>query len=338
MTTTTAAPGTLPLKPIEADFVETVEKTIAQRDTIEQLVDEVVTAGLRNVYFVGAGGSLIASYPAFYLLARKVDFPVFQVQSDELNTGQPAALGAGSLVVLASYTGTTKETVAAARFAKSRGAKVVIVGKEGSLLAEASDVALTGDSDIAEVLIAYALLQRVGVPGDYDAVWQAVAALPKALRSAQEESEDLVHEIAEALKDEPITYVLGSGPNYGWAYGLAMCYLQEMQWKHAAAYDSGEFFQGAFEVINDEVPVILLLGEDASRPMGERAKAFLDKYTKKAHLIDTAALTLPGVPSEQRGDVSPLALRAVIGRLAKHYESVRGHDLEQRHYMFKVEY
>jgi fructoselysine 6-phosphate deglycase len=132
--------------------------------------------------------------------------------------------------------------------------------------------------------------------------------------------------------------VLGSGPNSGWAYGLAMCYLQEMQWKHAAAYDSGEFFQGAFEMVNDEVPVILLLGEDASRPMGERAKAFLDKYTTKAHVVDTAALSLPGVPRPMRGDVSPLALRAVIGRLAKHYESVRGHDLDQRHYMFRVEY
>jgi hypothetical protein len=28
----------------------------------------------------------------------------------------------------------------------------------------------------------------------------------------------------------------------------------------------------------------------------------------------------------------------LMGRLAKHYESLRGHDLEQRHFMFKVEY
>jgi fructoselysine-6-P-deglycase FrlB-like protein len=335
---TSTIPASLPLKPIEPDFEEKVAATIAQRPAIERLVDDVVSAGLRNVYFVGAGGSLIASYPAYYLLMRQVDFPVFQVQSDEFNTSQPVALGKGSLVVLASYTGTTKETVAAARFAKSRGATVAIVGKEGSPLAEAADVAFTGDSDIVEALIAYAVLQRVGVSRDFDAVWQAVEALPSALHKAQVETEDLVHGIAEALQDEPITYVLGSGPNYGWAYGLAMCYLQEMQWKHAAAYDSGEFFQGAFEVINDEVPVILLLGEDASRPMGERAKAFLDKYTKKAHYIDTAELSLPGVPGELRGDVAPLALRAVIGRLAKHYESVRGHDLDQRHYMFKVEY
>jgi fructoselysine 6-phosphate deglycase len=329
---------TLPLKPIEEDFEQKLSDTIAQLPTVQKLVDEVATRGLRNVFFVGAGGSLIASYPAFHLLKDKVDFPVFQVQSDELNTTKPAALGTGSLAVLASHTGTTKETVAAAKYAKSTGATVAVVAKAASPLAEAADVAFTGDSDVVETLISYALLERVGVPGDYEAVRTAVAALPRALKSAQEETEELVHGIAEALKDEPITYVLGSGANYGWAYGLAMCYLQEMQWKHAAAFNSGEFFQGAFEVINDEVPVILLLGEGPTRAMDERAKAFLDKYTRKAHYIDARDLTLPGVPEALRGDVSPLAFRVIAGRLAKHYESVRGHDLEQRHYMFKVEY
>jgi len=337
--TSTVESTTLPLKPIEPEFSEQVRHTIGHRQQVEQLVNDVVRRGLRNVFFVGAGGSLIASYPAYWILMRAAQFPVFQVQSDELNTTRPAALGHGSLVVVASYTGTTKETVAAADWAKSRGATVVAAGKAGSPLTELADLAITGEnSDIAEALVSYALLQRLDVPGDYDATWRALEALPEALRIAQEEVEEQVHDIAEALKDEPITYVLGSGPNYGWAYGLAMCYLQEMQWKHAAAYDSGEFFQGAFEVIDDSVAVIVLLGEDASRPMGERARAFLDRYGKKVHYLDTARLTLPGVPPELRGDVSPFALRVVIGRLAKHYELVRGHDLEQRHYMFKVEY
>lgn len=296
---------TLPLKPIEDDFEAKTQAAIDQFDAVAATVAGVVRAGLRNVFFVGAGGSLIAGYPAVYLLHQRTDLPVYQVQSDELNTSRPGKLGAGSLVVLASYTGTTKETVAAAHYAKSTGATVVSVGKLGSPLAEASDVAFAPDGDIVELLIAYALLEQTGVPGDYDAVRAAVRALPKALLSAQEESEDTVHAIAEALKDEPITYVLGSGPCYGWAYGLAMCYLQEMQWVHAAAFNAGEFFQGAFEIVDESVPVICLLAEDASRPMAERARAFLDRYTEKAHYIDTRALTLPGIPDELRGDFAP---------------------------------
>jgi fructoselysine 6-phosphate deglycase len=331
-------PDTLPLKPIDADIVEKLTATIAERDAIAAAVADVVGSGLRNVYFVGAGGSIICSYPAHYLLQRKASFPVFQLQSDELNCSVPALMGEGSLVVLASYTGTTKETVAAAKTAKAAGATVIAAAKAGSPLAEAADVAFSGKSDLFELLVAYALLSATGADVDAAVVDAGLTALPEAVRHAVEQAEPQLAEIAEAFKDEPITYVLGSGPSYGWAYGLAMCFLQEMQWKHAAAFNTGEFFQGAFEMVDDDTAVLLWLGEDASRPMAERGKAFLDKYCKKAKYVDVRELELPGVPADVRADVSPIVVGALANRLAQHYEAVRGHDLETRRYMFKVEY
>lgn len=329
---------TLPLKPIEPDFVDKLVETVEQRTAVAAVVDDLVGKGLRNVYFVGAGGSLICSFPAHYVLTQRSEVPTFQVQSDELNCSTPRLMGPGSLVVLASYTGTTKETVAAARTAKATGATVIAVAKEGSPLAEAVDHAFKGKSDLFELLVAYAVLERTGGAIDADVVAAGLAELPKALVNAIEESETALASIADDLKDEPITYVLGSGPSSAWAYGFAMCFLQEMQWKHAAGYNTGEFFQGAFEVVDDTVPVILWLGEDASRPMALRGKAFLEKYCQKARYVDVADLTLPGVPAALRPDVSPLVVAALANRLAQHYESVRGHDLEQRHYMFKVDY
>jgi fructoselysine 6-phosphate deglycase len=328
----------LPLKPIEPDLAEQLAATLDQRAVVEKLVGEAVDRGLRNVFFVGAGGSLIAAYAAHYLLEREAGFPVYKLQSDELNTARPRRLGPGSLVFLASHTGTTKETVAAAEYARAAGATVAAVAKAGSPLAEAADVAFVGQSDVLFQLAAYVLLQRTGGDRDWDDVGRLLAALPAALVSAAEEGEERAHAVAGAFKDAPVTYVLGSGPSYAWAYGFAMCYLQEMQWKHAAGFNSGEFFQGAFEVVDDAV-VINILGEDASRPMAERARRFLDTYAAdRTRHIDTADLTLPGIPSALRGDVSPLAVAVLMGRLAKHYESLRGHDLDQRRYMFKVEY
>ncbi len=329
---------TLPLKPIDPELVTKTRASIDERAAIAKVVADVVAAGLKNVYFVGAGGSLICSYPAHYVLQRLASFPVFQLQSDELNCSQPALMGPGSLVVLASYTGTTKETVAAAKTAKATGATVIAAAKEGSPLAEAADVSFRGKSDVFELLVAYALLEATDDSLDTDAVAAAIEALPEALHHAVEEADSLLADIAETLKDEHITYVLGSGPSYAWAYGFAMCYLQEMQWKHAAAFNTGEFFQGAFEVVNDDVPVILWLGEDASRPMAERGKRFLDQDCKKAKYVDVADLTLPGIPKSMRPDVSPLVVGALASRLAQHYEAVRGHDLELRNYMFKVDY
>jgi fructoselysine 6-phosphate deglycase len=331
-------PDTLPLKPIDAETVDKLTATVAEREAIAAAVAGVVEAGLRNVYFVGAGGSIICSYPAHYLLQQKAPFPAFQLQSDELNCSTPALMGEGSLVVLASYTGTTKETVAAAKTAKAAGATVIAAAKAGSPLAEAADVAFSGKSDLFELLVAYELLAAVGADLDKSAVDAALDALPRAVRHAIEQADEHLGEIAQAFKDEPITYVLGSGPSYGWAYGFAMCFLQEMQWKHAAAFNTGEFFQGAFEMVDDDTAVLLWLGEDASRPMAERGKAFLDTYCKKAKYVDVADLTLPGVPSDLRKDLSPIVVGALANRLAQHYEAVRGHDLETRRYMFKVDY
>ena len=329
---------TLPLKPIDDELVEKVGVSVEERDAVRHAIKDVVGKGLRNVYFVGAGGSLICSDPAHYLLQRLAGFPVFQLQSDELNCSQPALMGEGSLVVLASYTGTTKETVAAAETAKRTGATVLAAAKEGSPLADVADIAFRGKSDVFELVVAYALLEATGASVESAAVDAAFAALPKALLHAVEEADDLLASIASDFKDDPVTYVLGSGPSQAWAYGFAMCYLQEMQWKHAAGFNSGEFFQGAFEMVDDTSAVILWIGEDASRPMGERAKRFLETYAKRARWVDVASLELPGIPAELRGDFSPVVVGALASRLAQHYEAQRGHDLEQRHYMFKVDY
>jgi fructoselysine 6-phosphate deglycase len=331
-------PETLPLKPIDVDTVDKFTAAVGERAAIAQAIEPLVGSGLRNVYFVGAGGSIICSYPAHYVLQQRGSVPSFQVQSDELNSSVPHLMGPGSLVVLASYTGKTKETVQAAHTAKSTGATVIASAKEGSPLAEAVDVVFSGKSDVFELLVAYAVLEAVGTDLDSSAVQATLDALPAAVLSAVQESETVLADVANDFKDEPITYVLGSGPCYGWAYGLAMCYLQEMQWKHAAAFNTGEFFQGAFEMVDDDTAVLLWLGDDATRPMAERGKRFLETYGKRARYVDVRDLTLPGIPADFRGDVSGIVVGALANRLAQHYESLRGHDLKQRHYMFKVDY
>ncbi|POX50411.1 SIS domain-containing protein [Streptomyces sp. Ru71] len=339
--------ATLPLKPITEDFKEAVAFALSQNDTARAFVDEVVGAGLRNVFLVGCGGSLTAAYPVQYLLQTRAQFPVFHLNSDEFNHRRPALLGEGSLVLVSSHTGTTKETVAAAHYAREAGAKVAALTRSAdSPLARAAHVAFTYRSEDTVVApkgvlfgqLAYALLEKTGVEGDYAALRQAYEALPDALYTAQEEGEELAASIAAALADERVTYVLSAGPNYGAGYGFTMCYLMEMQWKHGGSYNAGEFFHGAFEVVTEDQPVILFLGEDATRPMAERAKTFLDKYTKKAHYVDSTMFSLPGVPAHLRGDITPIALDVFGTRLARHYESVRGHDLDKRRYMFQVEY
>lgn len=344
------ATATLPLKPLPTEHRAGLDIALSQRAEIEALAARVVAGGLKNVFLTGSGGGLLTHTPVQYILERGTSrFPTFAYSANELIYRNPAALGPGSLVLIASNTGTTPEVVEVARFAKASGATVVSYTRlADSALAQASDVAFAYGDDkgvgdpkqTAEALTVLAILRETGdlAAGAYDAHVRALEALPDALLDAVRQSEELNHRIADALKDEPIIYVLGSGPNVGVAYCLSMCYLQEMQWKHAAHFDAAEFLHGAMEVITDEVPVILYMGEEATRPIDERAKRFLDTYTKKAWYVDARDLALPGIEPAMRPFVSTYALFALQSRLAEHFEAVRGHDLKNRRYMFKVEY
>lgn len=335
------------LAPIPTDVQDIIQFALDQNQLAQEAVAEVVKQGLRNVYYLGCGGSYTGHIPAAYLLETRSTVPTYVLNSDEFVTRKPVQLGKGSLVVVGSHTGTTAETVEAARMAKNAGASVLSVSQSAdSPLAEIADVAFSYESktvanaakQVLGAQISYAILEQTGQPGDYVASRSAMLALPDALLKTMQEGEELCERIASDLKESANTYVLGAGPNWASAYGFSMCYLMEMQWMHSAAFNSGEFFHGAFEVIDEETPVILFQGEDPSRPMGERARKFLSKYTKSFYLIDSADFSLPGVPTAQRGEVSAIATGAITSRLAKHFEYARQHSLDTRRYMFKMEY
>lgn len=340
-----------PVKPVAEDFEETIRLAGSERGRVREVAEKAARDGIRNVFLVGSGGSHYAQSPAQYLLMQKArSFTPFRLNSNEFNHIGAAPLGPDSLVVVGSHSGTTKETLQAIEVARAAGVKTVVgmTRDPESALGTAVDAAFTYGSkhtvwepkQIYFGLLARELLRAFGDVGEAetDEATEGYLALDGALSTAIKEAEDTNQKIASTLGDEAITYVLGAGPIEDVARCLAMCYLQEMQWLHAAAFNAGEFFHGAFEVITDEVPVILYLGEDSSRPIAERAARFVKERSKKAFLVDSKELSLPGVPAAARPEIAPIALGTLVSRLAQHYEAVTGHSLETRRYMFKVEY
>jgi fructoselysine-6-P-deglycase FrlB-like protein len=202
---------------------------------------------------------------------------------------------------------------------------------------ETSFVAETGQgTQLVLQLVALAVLNREGF--DIAPMLTALRALPSAMLAALETLEPRAEEIAVAMKDVPVTHVMASGPLFGAASTFTMCYLQEMQWKHAATINADEFFQGPFEVIDPDTKTIVFLGEDDSRPMGERVRRFLGTYSGETFYVDSRDIPLPGIPESERAYVMPLVVHAWVARLAAHYAAVRGYTLEGRRYMWKVDY
>lgn len=336
------------MKPVQEDFVETLKYSLAQRERANEITAALVASGVDNLYFVGCGGSLLATYPMQYAFdTRSSRVPAFSFTSNEFNFRRPRQLGDRSVVVVASHSGSTPETVRAIATAKEAGATVLGVTRTASsALGSGVDHVFTYESDntvweakqILLASIAWGLLEALGDADARSAIDAAYDSLPEATLVAHEEQDPRSHFIADQLKDEPIIYVLGAGPVEGLARCLSMCNLQEMQWMHSGAFNTGEFFHGAFEVVVDDVPVIVFAGEDETRPMAQRAVDFLSKYTSKLHVVDSTQLSLPGVEASTRGEVAPIVLGSIVSRLAKHFENVSGHDLSLRRYMTKVDY
>ena len=334
------------LVPVDVDFRRVTEAAVAQRTRIGH-VAKAAAGGMRNLFLIGCGGSLNDFSAASYRCDRDAPFPTFCLNSEEFNRRRPALLGSESVVLVASHNGTTGETIEAARWSRSAGARVIGFTKdETTKLAAECDEVFTYHSDRTilapkQVLIGMmvaALLRESGANFDFTALDQAFAAAPAAFELAIREAEASLHEIALALAAEPLTYVLSAGPNQGAGYGFAMCYLMEMQWKNAAWFNANEFLHGAFEVVQPDTALVLFKGEDETRPVIDRVEAFLNKNTRRCRVIDSTHYSLPGVPAPMRGEISPLLLATVSKRLAEHYQAVTGHSLQDRRYMFKTTY
>jgi fructoselysine 6-phosphate deglycase len=339
------------LASLPEDLAATIDLALAERNRIPAVVSKAVGDGLGDLWFVGAGGSHFTSAQVGAIMAAKGrSVPTFRLNSNEFVYDTPARLGPGSLVVVISHNGTTPETIEAIETARSRGVRAVLAisrDPESPLAANADEAFTYGSKHVVSeptqiflAQIGHSVLEASGdeTESEHHAALDAYAGLGDAIVSAAAEADNDFAAMAASLASQPIIYVLGAGPSEDIARTLSMCYLQEMQWIHSAAFNAGEFFHGAFEVVTEQTPVILYLGEDTSRPVAERARAFIQKYTRQAWLVDLQDLTLPGIPTDYRAEVGPLVLAALTSRIAQHFEATTGHSLTERRYMFKVQY
>lgn len=331
--------GPSPVKPIPEGARAAQEHAVTLWPRIRSYVAEL--PALDRIFLVGAGGSYAGVQAARYVLDRHSAVPATSVNSDEFYYRASPLVGPGALVVTLSAAGNTPETVRAASWAHDRGAAVVAVtlNADGPLAGaiETSFISQSGDGNqIVLQLIVLAVLERQGL--DVQQRLSALTALPAATEAAVLAFESQAEAIAADMQNEPVTYLIASGSLEGMGSTFTSCFLQEMQWMHAATINADEFFQGPFEVFDRNTKSLLFLTEDETRPMGERAERFLAAYGGTVHKVDSKELELPGIADEQRAFVAPLVFYALTFRLAAHYAAVRGYALEGRRYMWQFDY
>ena len=259
----------------------------------------------------------------------------------------PPRLDARTLVILGSKSGTTPETVAAAEFLRGRPCITVGITQSPTtplaravqhrfLIGETPESFL-GMAMIAQALVGGLLAGRDGWPHG-EALLRSLRALPEAVADAAATSDRRGIEAALALRADREIYLLASGPGFTNAYVFGVCILMEMLWLHAYPIDAAEFFHGPFEIVARDTPLILILGEDPSRPLMERALAFCRKHSDRVFVYDSRDLAMPGIAPEIRPLLAPYALQGALKRISANLALLHGKKLSERRYMWKGGY
>ena len=278
--------------------------------------------------------------------AVRTDIRVFS--STNLINQDPSAIDANTLVILVSHSGTTKETINCAKFLRSKPCRTISITQEStSPLATLTEIPLPyGKTEqgyfssyiLAQTLFSTYLDKREAQWNIHQVMMESLPNLPSALADAKCANLENTTVQAKKLMDEKLIYITGAGPMYTTAFVFAACFLMEMQWMHAHALKTADFFHGPLEVIERDIPIVVLIGEDDSRAEGERAKRFCSKYTNKCFVYDSRDHAMNGIHSEARLIVAPFILDAALTSLVDELSNVRKHPLETRRYMGKVDY
>ena len=315
---------------------------------IDRAIGELLADGATNVVFAGTGGAGILMQPAYDLLVERSSFPAFRVWPAETIVTRPAFLGPGSIVIIPSRSGNTTESVEMMRLAQAAGAHVIaLVANDHTPLADGADVSFVNfaadDTSsesfyIQSLLVAISILRHRGEMDDYDGVVSDLQKLPSALLSAKSAYEPRAAELARAIQRENYHVFTGAGPTWGEAYYFGMCILEEMQWIRTRPVHASDFFHGTLELVEPDVSVFVLKGEDATRELCDRVERFLVGRTDRVRVIDSADFELAGLSPRTRALVSPAILAAALERLAAHLEVLRDHPLTTRRYYRQVSY
>ncbi|WP_296626299.1 SIS domain-containing protein [uncultured Negativibacillus sp.] len=314
---------------------------------IKQKMEE--RGGLKHVYFVACGGSKAAIFPGLYLLQSEAKtFSATTYTSNEFVHATPKELDERCLAVICSLKA-TPETVEAVKTANERGAiTIAMTGSTSTGMAKVGQYVLVysnGDnqdysnSNQANSLrVGFELLHQIEGWELYDKAMDAYQYIDQIVQEGKENCLAEAKAWAEKEKDEPVFYVLASGPNYGVAYSMCCCHFMEMQWKHAVCLHTGEYFHGPFETTDKQLPMVLIMSEGRTRALDERCLKFLKTYAENYIVIDFKELNKGRIDPAVAEFFNPVVLIPIERYYVSQMAEVRGHSMDVRRYMWKVEY
>ncbi|MBI4401886.1 MAG: glutamine--fructose-6-phosphate transaminase (isomerizing), partial [Nitrospirae bacterium] len=308
-------------------------------------------AAVGRIWIVACGTSWHAGLAGKYLLEEMIRTPVQVDIGSEFRYRDPL-VKKDDLFITISQSGETADTLAAAREAKRKGARVLsIVNVIGSTLARESEGVLythcgpeigvaSTKAFTAQLMALYLLaLHLARVRGTLNAndgrVWlERFVALPTLVEHILKREAEIVA-IAKRFYAKRNFLYLGRGINYPIALEGALK-LKEISYIHAEGYAAGEMKHGPIALIDKDMPVVVLAPRDrlyektVSNLMEVKARkapviAFVSEGERDLGKVADAVFTIPDVPAL----LTPILFTVALQLLAYHIAVLRGTDVDR---------
>lgn len=324
---------------------------------IRQLIEKIIKnmeniGGIKNVVWLAAGGSHDGHYAAQYFMDRESTVVRSQmITSSEFVYAPPKGVGKNTIAIVTSMRG-TKETIEAARVAKSLGAVTVSQYVDESELTEVCDYNVQygsiweDDKDQSKTNAGNALrmaMAIVDIVEGYDNYADAMDAFTKiqpAYVKAREYCRPLAAKWAEQMKGEKVITILASGPAYGSGHIFSTCNILEMLQIQSPTFNSCDFFHGPFEITDKNEAFFLLISDGRTRKADERAVKFMKQFAgDKVYILDAKEIGIDRLKDNVSEYFTHILFTPILNNVyMKELSKATGVDYTTRRYMWKVEY
>jgi len=273
---------------------KTFESEKENMDKVSQMVSE---AG--KIYLIGCGSSISTCYSvrdAIRMSSTNLNIEVYA--GYEFYYNKKLTQNEDSIAIFTSQSGETADTLAALRKANEFNIHTVSISNEpeSSMIKEAktpittrceTETAILGTKTyITQLACLYQILFSASDYEGKDNLLKQLSEMPDIIEELLKTTEYDNRLLAQDFKNEDIFYCLGSGPNFGLAYKLAMTMLMEGAIKHACPEYSAEFRHGLIERAEKDVPIIILKSEFESDEITDKAIEFCENLKLKSIIYE----------------------------------------------------
>jgi glutamine---fructose-6-phosphate transaminase (isomerizing) len=315
-------------------------------------LSEVDLTGLERVTIVGCGTSYHAALLGKDAIERLARIPVEVAVASEYRYADPI-VDEKTLVVAITQSGETTDTLAAVEAAQDFGGRVLAVtNTQGSLITREADAVLLTKAGpeicvastktfLAQVaaldLLALELARtRATVPkGELLRLGRDLRRAPEKVEETLGLLEGRVEEAAHVFEGARCALFLGRGPSYPVALEGALK-LKEISYLPAEGYPAGEMKHGPIALVDENCPVVAVLGEGLVREKtlsnveetlarGAHVLAIAREDDKAARRISRVVLPIPDAPEMLDAFVLSVPLQLLAYRVAKN----RGLDVDK---------